>query len=364
MGWAMLREGNGIGQERFREKIVAGAKRFYREVAKVAKRRKGRIEGDGVLEEGGGMKSAGMEWIEGGDEGADGRVLLRNVAGDEVAGVSVWWREVPQPAGKWLGAIGGFSAGNFADAKAVLEAAEGILRENGCDLAVGPMNGNTWRSYRFVAETNGRPAFLLEPRNPAEYAGWWAEAGFGELSRYSSSLMTLDGTEAVSAALGKRLERSGIVVRGLDAARYENELRLIHALSLKSFVNNFLYTPLEEEAFLASYLKVRAHVDPELVRIAERDGVPCGFVFGIPDLEAAMQGEKPALIVKTLAVDPASRSAGLGSLLVDELHRIARGKGYVEAIHALQHENNTSLKITGRHEGAVFRRYVLFSKLL
>jgi L-amino acid N-acyltransferase YncA len=70
------------------------------------------------------------------------------------------------------------------------------------------------------------------------------------------------------------------------------------------------------------------------------------------------------VIVKTLAVDPDARCAGLGSLLVDELHRIGLEKGYTEAIHALQHETNTSLKITGRHHGEVFRRYALFSKLL
>jgi L-amino acid N-acyltransferase YncA len=201
----------------------------------------------------------------------------------------------------------------------------------------------------------------LEPRNPAEYPAWWREAGFSELAAYSSSVMPLDGTEVVSGALKARLLRSGLVIRRMDSERYDDELRVIHRLSLRSFPNNFLYTPLDEESFLKSYQKVKSHLDPDLVRIAERDGIPCGFVFGIPDLEAAARGGKPALIVKTLAVDPEARCAGLGSLLVDELHRIGRDKGYEEAIHALQHENNTSLRITGRHEGRVFRKYVVFS---
>ena len=105
--------------------------------------------------------------------------------------------------------------------------------------------------------------------------------------------------------------------------------------------------------------KVRDQVDPDFVRIAERDGVPCGFVFGIRDLEAEARGEKPAVIVKTLAVDPESRCAGLGSLLVDEVHAAAYEKGYTEAIHAMEHETNTSRKITGRYGGRVFRNYAL-----
>ncbi|RYD30445.1 MAG: N-acetyltransferase [Verrucomicrobiaceae bacterium] len=225
-------------------------------------------------------------------------------------------------------------------------------------------DGNTWRKHRFVIESNGRGPFLLEPRNPVEYPHLWEQAGFTILSRYSSSVMPLDGGEVIPAAVKARLARSGVTVRKLDPARYDDELRIIHAISLASFSGNFLYTPLPEEGFLQSYRKVREHVDADFVRIAERDGVPCGFVFGIPDLEAAARGEKPALIVKTLAVDPESRCAGLGSLLVVELHRTGQEKGYTEAIHALQHETNTSLKITGRHHGEVLRRYALFSRLL
>jgi GNAT superfamily N-acetyltransferase len=266
--------------------------------------------------------------------------------------------------GARIGTIGEFSADDGESAGILLESAAGYLREQGCRIAVGPMDGNTWRSYRYVVESDGRGPFLLEPRNPADYPVWWKDAGFTVLSRYSSSVMPLGDEATLPPAVRSRLERSGVTVRGLDSTRYDDELRLIHALSLKCFSNNFLYTPLDEGEFMKSYQKLGGRLDPALVRIAERDGVACGFVFGIPDLEALARGEKSAVIVKTLAVDPDARCAGLGSLLVDELHRIALEKGYTEAIHALQHETNTSLKITGRHHGEVFRRYALFSKLL
>jgi predicted N-acetyltransferase YhbS len=298
------------------------------------------------------------------EENPDARIIARNGSGEVIAHAALWWNDVPPFGNELPGAIGGFAADDEEAAHGVLQAAEDHLRLQGRTIAVGPMNGNTWRRYRFAEAPETRPPFLLEPSNPPEYPRWWRGAGFAELSSYSSSAMPLDGSEAVPPALRERLLRSGILIRPLDPERYEDELRLIHQVSLKSFASNFLYTPLAEDAFLRSYVKVKAHVDRDLVLIAEKNGEPCGFVFGIPDLAAAMRGERPALIVKTLAVDPGSRSAGLGSLLVDELHRAGARKGYAEAIHALQHENNTSLKITGRHEGRVFRRYVLFSKPL
>ena len=295
-------------------------------------------------------------------ERPDARVFVVDDGGKVAAHLALWWNNVPPHPDHRLGVAGGFAARDEDSSVALLDAACGYLAGQGCTLAVGPMNGNTWSGYRFVDESGERPPFLLEPRNPSSYPAWWRAAGFGRLSSYSSSVMELDGSEAVPSALKERIIRSGISIRALDPDRYEEELATIHEISLRSFANNFLYTPLEKESFIGSYRKVKPHVDPQLVRIAERNGVPCGFVFGVPDLEASARGGHAAVIVKTLAVDPASRSAGLGSLLVDELHRIARDKGYTEAIHALQHESNTSLKITGRHEGRAFRRYVLFSK--
>jgi GNAT superfamily N-acetyltransferase len=281
-----------------------------------------------------------------------------------VARAALWWQDTPEMDGAKIGTIGGFSADDGHTTAALLEGAVNYLREQGCRIAVGPLNRNTWQLHRFVVASSGRGPFLLEPRNFSEHPGWWESAGFSLLSRYSSSVMVLDGAEAISAAVRSRLIKSGVSVRKMNVSRYDDELRAIHAISLKSFSANFLYTPLEESDFLAAYQKLREQVDPDLVRIAERGGLPCGFVFGIPDLEALRREEKPALIVKTLAVDPEARCAGLGNFLVDELHRSGREKGYTEAIHALQHETNKSLKITGRHHGEVFRRYALFSKRL
>jgi GNAT superfamily N-acetyltransferase len=297
-------------------------------------------------------------------EHPDARVFLTNADGLVIAHAALWWAATPVLEGSHVGAIGGFAARDELAAKLLLHEAADRLRGAGCRIAVGPMNGNTWRRHRYVTESDGRGPFLLEPRNPAEYPDWWRSAGFSELSRYSSSVIALDGQPTVEPWLAERLERSGLVIRPLDPDHYDDDLRRIYAISLRSFAANFLYTPLDEEDFLEAYRKVRGQVDPCFVRIAERAGEPCGFVFAIRDLEAEARGETPALIVKTLAVDPDSRSTGLGSLLVDQVQRLGFDEGYREAIHAMQYQTNTSLKITARCKGRVFRRYALLSKPL
>ena len=82
----------------------------------------------------------------------------------------------------------------------------------------------------------------------------------------------------------------------------------------------------------------------------------------MPDQSTETTDSPKTLIVKTLAVDPHARLAGLGSILVAKAHLMAQSKGYHEAIHALQHENNSSLRISQRFNASIFRRYALMVK--
>ena len=295
---------------------------------------------------------------------SDARITVTGDDTETLAQADLWWKQTPTHNDSKTGTIGAFHATCQASTTLLLSTATTHLKSQGVHTAIGPMDQNTWQKHRFVIETNGRHPFLLEPENPTDFPTWWQQAGFTILSRYSSSVLPLDGSTAVSPAMKRRILSSGITIENLDPTHFEAELRSIHTISLKSFSNNFLYTPLDESDFISAYAKIRDHIDPTLVKLARREGELIAFVFGIPDLAALPLGEKPALIVKTLAVDPSAHAPGLGSLLVDELHLTGQSKGYTEAIHALQHESNTSLKITGRNKGTAFRKYALFSKTL
>lgn len=146
-------------------------------------------------------------------ERADARLYLTETEGRIIAHAALWWNESSLYQGGRVGAIGGFAALDEAAALTLLEHATERLRDEGCRLAVGPMNGNTWRRYRYVTSGDARGPFLLEPRNPATYPSWWRSAGFSDLSHYSSSVIRLDGRRVVSPEMRQRLEESGIVGR-------------------------------------------------------------------------------------------------------------------------------------------------------
>jgi GNAT superfamily N-acetyltransferase len=270
-----------------------------------------------------------------------------------VAEALLWWTHVPEMPGERLGVIGGFQATSGAASEKVLARATTELQRQGCSLAVGPMDGNTWRKYRFV----------LEPSNPPEWPAWWRSAGFSPLADYySSATNDLTTRDPRLDAAEARMDSAGITIRHLALERFEEDLVRIHDVSAVAFQGNYLYTPLPREAFVSQYLALRAYVRPELVLLAEQAGHPVGYVFAIPDYAQAQRGEPlTTVIAKTLAVLPSRTNAGLGALLLGRVHEAARSLGFTRAIHALMHESNNSRNLSARYAHTI-RRYTLFSK--
>lgn len=284
-----------------------------------------------------------------------------------VARCGLWFRQVPPHANHRLGVIGHYCAyPHSADAgEAILRAACAGLADEGCTLAVGPMDGNTWQRYRLVTERGTEPPFFLEPDTPDDWPDHFRAAGFKPLARYDSALTTdLAIRDLRADETATRLVERGIVVRNVDLVRFEEELRRLHPLLLGCFADNFLYTPVSEDEFVAQYAPVRAYIRPELVLIAERAGEPVGFLFAVPDLlQLKRTGACDTAIAKTMAVRPDCAGIGLGGYLMDRVHAAMHACGYRRAIHALFHEDNRSGRISRRTANTI-RRYTLFARPL
>ena len=288
--------------------------------------------------------------------------LVATRAGRITARCSCWVRAAPPCPAAQPGIIGHFAAVDESAATAVLVAAENFLRHAGCSLAIGPMDGNTWRRYRWVTEQGDEPPFFMEPVNPPEYPLWWEHAGFEPLTRYQSALITeLSGRDERMERVRARLHDEGVVIRPLDPLQFESDLRHMFTVSLTSFARNFLYTPLAEADFFAQYVPYRDKIRPEFVLLALQGATCVGFAFCSPDfLRRPVGGPSDTLILKTLAVLPGRAYAGLGNLFVELVHRAAHAAGMTRVIHALSAAQNSVINITARY-GRVMRRYTLFS---
>ena len=295
---------------------------------------------------------------------ADAHWLLLDSRQTVLARCSLWWRRTPAYPGHRPGLIGHYAAVDADAATQLLQLSCAQLATQNCTIAVGPMDGNTWRRYRLVVERDDTPPFFLEPNNPDDWSDYFTADGFTILSNYVSTITTnLTGLSSRLERVVRRAANRGITIRSLNLDDLDADLHRIYHVSTAAFARNFLYTPLEESEFVAMYQPLRPYLQPELILIAEQAGQPVGFIFALPDLAQAQHGQPiDTVIVKTVAVCPTHQTGGLGSLLVARCQEIAHDLGFSRAIHALMHESNDSRTISRRYQSRIIRRYALFGK--
>jgi GNAT superfamily N-acetyltransferase len=288
----------------------------------------------------------------------DALIALDDEDGTLTARASLWWNRVPAYPGERIGLIGHYAANDARTAALILSAACAELGRLGCTLAVGPMDGSTWRRYRLLTERGTEPPFFLEPDNPDDWPLHFEAQGFAPLARYYSAL-----NEDIRRPWSLP-SADGLTIRPLDPERIEEELHELWRIATSAFAGSFLYTPIEETEFRSMYRQLLPAVRPELVLIAEQDDQAAGFCFSVPDVLQARRGlTVDTAIMKTIAVLPEHQRRGLGSLLISRVNEAAARLGMRRCIHALMHEANPSRKI-GRGLLRDFRCYTLFARSL
>lgn len=270
--------------------------------------------------------------------------------------IAIWTQHTPVYKNQQIIAIGACLLENPGASVFLKKCVTELEKEFPHRPIVGPMNGNTWMKHRLIIESDKSQPFLMEPIEPKSLLTVFEQSEFSELSRYSSSKINLTKQQPSFERVARIIKKQGIQISSINQEKFKQELEAIYQLSLTSFSNNFLYTPLPREAFMQSYLAARETIDPDFVLLARKEGVLIGFLFCIPDHSSE------TLIVKTLATSPDHRTAGLGTYLVALAQQSAKQKGYTEAIHALQYENNASLRISQRFAAQKFRTYGLMIK--
>jgi hypothetical protein len=285
-------------------------------------------------------------------------MLEQPAEGGTVARCSLWWRATPSHRGRRTGFIGEIASSDDGALAALLARAACRLRDAGCALAAGPVDGDTWHRYRLVTASDDTPPFALEPYSPPVALPPWLRAGFTPLETYASFRDdALAERDPRVPALTTRLRAAGVTVRPLDLTRFDDELAQVHALALRGFANAPLFAPIALDAFAALYRPLAPLLDPRLCPVAECEGRIVGVLFALRDSRAPR-----TVVLKTVVRDVHRRFAGLGFVLTDAVRAQAHAHGATRAISALQHDG-TAARALAPH-AIPFRRYAVLAKEL
>ena len=244
------------------------------------------------------------------------------------------------------------------------------LKKEGIETIIGPLNGTTWNTYRYVTEKGSRRQFLLEPWNEDYSVSLFEKLGFKPLAGYISTVMegmNSDGRKNLDKKIEKLKKFDYYKDIRVESAENKDLLKVlnkVYDLTVEAFKNNFLYSELEREIFLKMYLSYEDKIIKKFFKMLYLRDELIGYVFGIPDYtELGYKGKIDTVILKTIAVSPEYNGKGMGYILINSLVEEAEKEGYENVIYALMHESNVSKNI-GLLLGNVLRKYTLFIKEL
>lgn len=276
---------------------------------------------------------------------------------------SIWWRDAAQVNGAKTGVIGHYAADDERFGRAVLQQACRELKNRRCDIAVGPMDGNTWRRYRFITERGTARPFFLEPDNPDDYPVHFRRNGFDSLADYVSEINhSMRSRQPMLGDLRARMHRAGVEIRPIDTSANSGDMDGIYDVVCASFRGAFMYTPLDRESYRLMYKPLLSEVDPRLMLVATQGDEVVGFVFSPPDVyQQRYQDHVDAIVIKTVAILPRPELSGLGRVLIVDLIENAVAMGFTTAISALMQVDNRSRNISADCAGPM-RRYSLYAR--
>ena len=226
------------------------------------------------------------------------------------------------------------------------------------DWLVGPMNGSTWQTHRFHMK-NPEQLFFGEMIHQDYYPRLFEEVSFQEVATYHTNVdRKLKFDKQALEKQRKKYQESGIVLRSLNKVDLKSDLSKVGQLSLEAFACNFLYTPLELQAFISKYSEIMNHVDPKYIWLAEDSlGELQAFSFAYPDY---WNQDPKTFVFKSFARKPGKSYAGIGNFLAGLSKLDAINDGFDQMLHAFIYQANSSDHISQGYDGALYHEYKLY----
>jgi hypothetical protein len=261
---------------------------------------------------------------------------------------------IQKEGGKSIGMISHFEAvDSIQYSNALFRDGISWLRSNGCKKIIGPIDGDTWHSYRLNLGPYEKSPFILEPYNPAYYEALWKDAGFRTIEEYSSKFVPdINRVKDSYSDSFQDFIKDGYTFRPLELKNFKKEIEILYTLTVSIFNQNKFYSEISLDEYVALYEKLSTIIkedDIQFVLASNKKEV--GFLFTLSQLNV--------LNLKTMGVLGEYRKKGMAKALIYQAYDIASNKGICSANMCLMHKDNPSQKLDAS-TGVTFRNYALF----
>lgn len=172
---------------------------------------------------------------------------------------------------------------------ALLETAEGWLREQGIRRVRGPFNLSINQEMGVLVDGFDTPPYFMMGHARPYYATRIENAGYHKATDALAYSITLNyGSEAMRRLIAATARRAR--VRPLDLKRFDAELALLRDIFNDAWAENWGFVPFTDAEFADLGRAFRFLVDPDMIQIAEVDGEAAAFIVLLPNINEAIRG--------------------------------------------------------------------------
>ncbi|WP_303811329.1 N-acetyltransferase [Sandarakinorhabdus limnophila] len=173
-----------------------------------------------------------------------------------------------------------------AVAEALFDAAEDWLRQKGMTRAMGPFSLSVWDEPGLLVQGFEGPPTVMMGHHLPYYEGMVATRGYqGVKDLHCWSLpIAQPFPEMVQRIVAFSERNAKLVTRPVDKSKFDQEAVLILDILNDAWSDNWGFVPLTPAEIAYVGKKLKPIIFEGLVRVAEYEGVPVGFMITLPDI--------------------------------------------------------------------------------
>ncbi|MCX8069921.1 MAG: hypothetical protein N2738_05395 [Thermodesulfovibrionales bacterium] len=283
------------------------------------------------------------------------------------------------------GFFGFFEAYNDVKiAQTLFNEVEGILRHDGLNTIIGPMNFSTNEECGLLIEGFSEHPMIMMPYNPPYYENLISSQGFDKAKDLFAYIYILqDKLPDKVYRVASIAEKRGATVRTISKKTLYKDMKAFQYVYNKAWANNWCFVPINDDELDFTIKELKMIINEEIVAIAFNGNEPVGFLGVIPDVNKIlniMQGKlNPLTLIKALVnfkkinqgrlllfgIVPEFRNKGIEALLFREVHKgLLKSKIRRIEFSWILEDNTPTIKIAELFGGELYKRYRIFQKQL
>jgi GNAT superfamily N-acetyltransferase len=168
----------------------------------------------------------------------------------------------------------------------LLDTAEAWLREQGMTRSQGPMSLSIWDEPGLLVEGFAQPPTVMMGHHLPYYARLVEARGYvgvKDMHTWENDILR-PFPEIVQRIVAASERNTKLVTRKVDKSRFAEEAALILDILNDAWSTNWGFVPLTPAEVAHVGKKLKPIVFGDLIRIAEYEGVPVGFMIALPDI--------------------------------------------------------------------------------